>query len=108
MVAHTPGPWRVDANKTLGAYGVWTNYGDHKGFDGSLYPSQICSVLDGGIARCDDKDKRDANARLIAAAPDLLEACEAALMNLDEIHGRERQWACDRLEKAIAKAKGQS
>ncbi len=79
MSGFTPGPWQVDETKALGAYGVWTAYGDHPGHDGSLYPSQICSVIEGGVAKATDRDKRDANARLIAAAPDLLEALQGAL-----------------------------
>ena len=80
MNKFTPGPWRVDATVSLGAYGVSTAYGDHKGYDGQMYPSQVCSVLtDSTRARAESRDVRDANAELIAAAPDLLEACEDAL-----------------------------
>jgi len=68
--------------------------------------------------------ERDANARLIAAAPDLLEACEAFAAferhtpdcancdewgagNCQEGH-RLYSVACDSINEAIAKAKGES
>lgn len=75
-MSYTPGPWTVDATKSLGAYGVWTAYATHPGHDGAGYPSQICSVmplLNGEATR----EQRNATAQLIAAAPDLLSACYA-------------------------------
>lgn len=74
---HTPGPWRVDETKALGAYGVWTEAATHPGHDGAGYPSQICSV--GPTNKEIPRDQRDANARLIAAAPELLAACKMLL-----------------------------
>lgn len=71
---HTPGPWRVDETKDLGAYGVWTDYPTHPGYDGAGYESQICDVIP--LGKEISRDQRDANARLIAAAPDLLAACK--------------------------------
>ena len=60
---HTPGPWRVDDNYVLCLY------------DGR--PNNICRMLGRG-------DETEANARLIAAAPDLLEACEVMVAAYDE------------------------
>ena len=77
--AFTPGPWRVDATVALGAYGVWTAYPTHPGHDGQGYESQICSVLPHEIHDV-SREQRDANAALIAAAPDLY----AALVDLLE------------------------
>ncbi len=78
MSQHTKGPWRVDETKALGAYGVWTDYATHPGHDNAGYPSQICAMpLSDELI---DREQRDANARLIAAAPDLL----AALIDLVE------------------------
>lgn len=86
---HTPGPWRVE--KTGPALLVWS---DKPGLCASVNPP-------GSKA-----DKTDiANARLIAAAPDLLEACDlvqrahvgdgvtmaeavdACLLAIDKAHG---------------------
>lgn len=60
----------------------------------------VCEVKaeDVGRERCEEY------AALIAAAPALLAACKAALDNLNEVPGHERQWACEELEAAIAKA----
>ena len=99
---HTPGPWRVDATVALGAYGVWTDYATHPGHDGAGYGSQICSMLP---TKRTDKT-RDADAKLIAAAPDLLEACQTALAILEsgpEYHHEDGEF----LRAAIAKARGQ-
>ena len=63
----TPGPWRVEPE------------GVNADVDGSEY---LVAVTD------EDSELRveemDANARLIAAAPDLYEACEAALPLLED------------------------
>lgn len=75
MSEHTPGPWRVDETVALGAYGVWTDYATHPGDDGQGYPSEVCSVYRGNTSDF-DRPTRNANARLIAAAPQLLAACK--------------------------------
>ena len=54
MSKHTPGPWE------------WNKYG------ALLHEDEIVLGIDGGCRRCDYPN--EANARLIAAAPDLLEA----------------------------------
>lgn len=58
-------PWYVDATKALGAYGVWTDYATHPGYDGAGYPSQICDVLP--MTR--KREQRDLDAAFIAASP---------------------------------------
>lgn len=108
MNKHTPGPWRVDETKALGAYGVWTEYATHPGDDGAGYPSKICSVLQGGDRRI-SREQRDANAALIAAAPDLLEACRKILawgVRANAFVEPEDGYLVDCLRAAIAKAKG--
>lgn len=55
MSKHSPGPWVVNGVDDLGAY---------------VYIDSDCHV----VVRCPDPGVEDANARLIAAAPDLLEA----------------------------------
>lgn len=57
---HTPGPWKTQSIENQRH--VW-------GPDGDC----IVSIHNGSLP----DDERKANARLIAAAPDLLEACEA-------------------------------
>lgn len=98
MSKHTSGPWKAYFDET---YGV---LGPDKG------RVAICMNLKGahGLAGRRDGDEVAANARLIAAAPDLLEAARAVLS-----HKRgEDDWLilavhCQQLEAAIAKATGE-
>lgn len=65
MAEHTPGPWRVNDHRMRTSpkvYGPWMR--------GRGGPRKIADIYGPG-----DSDVY-ANARLIAAAPDLLEACE--------------------------------
>ena len=77
MAEHTKGPWCVDETAAFGAYGVWTDYVTHPGHDGAGYGSQICSMFTPSFKQTDaaTRGERDANARLIAAAPNLLAVC---------------------------------
>jgi len=72
-MSHTQGPWKVDKN--------------HKGFvnirrDVDSYTSDIATVWDFYA------ENYESNARLIAAAPDMLEALEIAKWIIEKnIHG---------------------
>jgi len=57
---HTPGPWFVDPDDTLAI----------RAPDGDDEPWHVAEVIE----YCGEGDQTEANARLIAAAPDLLEA----------------------------------
>lgn len=89
---HTPGPWGVDPKRSFRVLDVSDN--------------TICST-----GSCDHiRDQWEANAHLIAAAPDLLSACEEAF---DAMHddGHERMGmgrAIEACRAAIAKAKGET
>jgi hypothetical protein len=91
MSKHTPGPWHVDA-------------GDYKYH---IYYSREQSdhyfvEVDG-----DDDDEAKANARLIAAAPDLLAALKALLFNAQHGNGLDAHYrAQGEALVAIAKAEG--
>ena len=81
----SPGPWSVyKAVSTPDGYGIDAA----NGF--------AVVWFDGGIRVLDD-------AQLIAAAPDLLAACEVALDNSDQVLG---EVYCDQLRAAITKARG--
>lgn len=68
-MSHTPGPWHVEAR---GVNLTVIFAGSAKGTRASP-----CLIMDG------DESEREANARLIAAAPDLLAACKDALFHLE-------------------------
>ena len=80
MSAHTPGPWQVDPN----------NPGDVNGPDGK----DVAVALFSGMTRLEitgneptlsaiTHEEAEANARLIAAAPCMLEALQDALCALE-------------------------
>lgn len=103
---HTPGPWRYDP------------------VDGHIYATSEASPLPAPARVCDphaddiDIDEREANARLIAAAPDLLAALRdiyRAARSRDATMGdqidlfearRELRESCERARAAIAAATG--
>ncbi len=98
---HTSGPWHVE-NVSLDKFHHWSVVTDRPDEgDGDV----VCDVVDlnGG----------EFNAHLIAAAPDLYEACKDAKDKLDEwrvspAHGDNKLvfMAFQKLEAAIAKAEG--
>lgn len=83
MSKHTPGPWKCSLTSH--------HYYDYR--------------LDGPNAQLKfDKEQGYANAKLIASAPELLEACQFVLQEWNEPEAVPE--ALDRLRKAIAKAEG--
>lgn len=101
---HTQGNWTVDNNN--GTHGVCRIVADKPGTDRVLGIMECCGA----------SPEREANAKLIAAAPELLAALESivAISSAGVIHRNETgkpQWsALDEITKivgaAIAKAKG--
>ena len=102
---HTPGPWYVREDREFYQYHAQpiciANYKDEDGYDDGLDVWWICRLFDSW-----DKEAY-ANARLIAAAPDLLAAlCEImddvdlGIQAVGNINGKNAR-------AAIAKAKGE-
>jgi hypothetical protein len=89
---HTPGPWTYDFTDAHG-----NHYG---GFSVEVNGAVICGRA-GWPSRAEESL---ANARLIAAAPELLEAAKHAAMEW-RLHGQLTD-SCRVLERAIAKAEG--
>jgi hypothetical protein len=96
MAAHTPGPW--EASRWRVCYGVLP--GQRIGV--------ICDVATNKESRTPESE---ANARLIAAAPDLLAACKAAIEEfrhlgqaMGEMTPPKTVDVWNRVEAAIAKA----
>ena len=104
---HTPGPWYVGSGTYEGRniYSV-ASVTDDEGF---TYQPIVASAEDDGI-KC-----WDANARLIAAAPDLLEALQEAEkwfgpfseITINGEHDREDVRVVALIRAAIAKALGE-
>ncbi len=109
MSGHTPGPW------------IW-EYTDLKDEDGFRCCTMLAPVLFAKkwAENCVALAVKDEDARLIAAAPDLLKACKHARNAIDEDlrnltpsellefqSAKDMMAALDILKKAIAKAEGE-
>lgn len=92
---HTPGPWFAVRNSAFWEVNPQRNYDDKH----IPYTVADCCASDPD----DTTGLQEANARLIAAAPDLLKNLEMALLWL-EYDGR---YDVQSIKLAIAKAKGQ-
>jgi hypothetical protein len=97
---HTPGPWHT-YNMGHGQGNPWEVWPD-KGL------TPICRLISGGVAR--GNFEGHANARLIAAAPELLEALERAAPCLqaavEALQSKEDAACLKQVRGAINKAKG--
>ena len=93
---HTPGPWTIQKYYSNGCEaGPWIMAGP----DSDGQRRIVASVGGAPYIDADRGATTYANARLIAAAPDLLVACRAALMMIDPfVHD------VTEIEAAIAKA----
>ncbi len=87
MAKHTPGPWRAEEREVVTYLG---------------HP--IAEVLDTAEGLEGSDAEADANARLIAAAPDLVAALEMILAGVDS--GQLMQQSIDQARAAVVKAKG--
>lgn len=91
---HTPGPWVLDGHNLSSIIHCVKERGNPEA-------KHLCGDYE-TIARCEDENWK-ANARLIAAAPDLLEALEMCLDCLAENGVKEAQ---EKARAAIEKATG--
>ena len=90
---HTPGPWRL----IVGEYGCKRIGPSRPGHQRGI--REVCATV--GLF---DEDQDSANARLIAAAPELLEALEGLL----DCEAFSACTECEhRAERAIARARGE-
>ncbi len=106
--AFTPGPWRVEYETTL----VWGNCDQEDTSScGMGYPIAEARITPSGYwAKKPDCFEGEANAHLIAAAPELY---EAVLKALSYIENTERLWGItlssgDELRAVLAKARGEA
>lgn len=87
---HTPGPWTIVGAGPPSAYVVWS--------EGEGEFAQTVAIMN----QFECNEIQSANARLIAAAPKLLSACEM-LLAADKEQGRDQYKA--KLDQAITLAK---
>lgn len=90
---HTPGKWTADG---------WTIHAENAARHDGNSNGAICVIVTGG----EDAWEEVANARLIAAAPDLLEALKGLVKDCPTSELLEQRLATGRA--AIAKAEGKS
>lgn len=95
-MSHTPGPWEIGHQAKVAVYG-------YEDLGGEYSHHRTC------VAHCNHTGDvpagvDEANARLIAAAPELLAACKLALGAFE----RNDCINWDSLARAIAKAEGRS
>jgi hypothetical protein len=99
MSKHTPGPWVARHDGNGGNF--WLKAPNGK------YIISGCGCCDSPYL---PSDNPDADARLIAAAPELLEALEkmrSVFLDMDGTHGWAEQAATEAADAAIRKAKGE-
>jgi len=94
--AHTPGPWHIVVRASINGARIASSKG----------------VVVGGVSSAADKplDQKNADAQLIASAPDLLEALKEAQQNWHHMIGlsspTEHHRLNERMSAAIKKATG--
>ena len=97
MSKHTPAPWTLGKGKVR----VRTE----KNNDGISELIAECYTT-GNAILYPPLEEREANARLIASAPELLEALKALVACIDETRGMNAWNALEQANKAISKAEG--
>jgi len=101
---HTPGPWRISGESAT------TVQADYRAInsEGGVLIATALGYPNSGYFPSDDE--ATANAALIAAAPELLEAAEGIVSRWDSPLWKDQPHTgifIDRLRAAIAKAKGE-
>lgn len=103
MSKHTPGPWRCSKSEQFGDTRFYISQQE-----GATYTpnySDVATLIAETI--CGEYGRiQEANARLIAAAPELLEACKMMLFNMN-LAGWENDDAAISARAAIQKATGE-
>ena len=107
MNAHTPGPWNYSTSQEGWSFDIYQA-------EDAAYTKESSDVATLFVrsVQCDPKETQEANARLIAAAPDLLEASALAFHLLNSVAfvsvTGDTEELLQMLQAAIAKATGQS
>ena len=108
MSKHTPGPWKAVPQSTteIAIVAPWSEEitpGNAPGF-ADYQGIYVCALQHHRGDGAAPKDHAEANARLIAAAPELLDALQALVFQVSESMG----WGCPKARIVIAKATGEA
>lgn len=87
-MSHTPGPWEYQYST------------------GTSHKNCPWEIIFGDVECIAESVYEEADARLIAAAPDMLAALKAALEDLRDVPGKHAPPSVEMVEAAIAKATG--
>ena len=98
---HTPGPWSYFEQNTWGGALPRVRYGCVRS------PGPDSFVIVNGCAPGGIEEEQRANARLIAAAPDLLAACENFVESYESSQSWPTQAQVDAARAALAQATGE-
>lgn len=106
MSAHTPGPWRRDEDNCGGGAGL-VAVSKSKSGKGGPRVAWTARVVSGGVMVISD-DEAKANADLIAAAPEMFDAIQAALdeFAIGNFNAARRQRVVEFIRAAQRKARG--
>jgi hypothetical protein len=99
---HTPGPWRY-VSRNIDENANWASripYAIERAMGSCVAP--VADALADPLVEVCSQPQAEANARLIAAAPDLLRVAELVVSWLDEEPGAHK--LCDAARAAIQKA----
>jgi hypothetical protein len=104
---HTPAPWAIHTCKENGPFlDSFLISADGKAWDGNKEERIVCRFPTGTGQFSDMGRENLANARLISSAPDLLDALDWALRQIEDDIDPDHQAAFDAACSALAKAKG--
>lgn len=109
MTQHIPGPWRLSCKEGDAKRYVVATSERHGQSSGIVLIAQIKQHRLGSADRVAPNEIQDANARLIATAPDLLEALEAMRSEIELISGYWTEGLANfaqMADRVIAKARG--
>ena len=104
---HTPAPWAIHTCKENGPFlDSFLISADGKAWDGNEEERIVCRFPTGTGQFSDMGRENLANARLISSAPDLLDALDWALRQIEDDLDPDHQAAFDAACSSLAKAKG--
>ena len=104
---HTSAPWAIHTCKENGPFlDSFLISADGKAWDGNEEERIVCRFPTGTGQFSDTGRENLANARLISSAPDLLDALDWALRQIEDDLDPDHQAAFDAACSTLAKAKG--